>query len=32
LVIGFTPIGAAMNFLGFSPMKALVWAGVVHGF
>jgi NRAMP (natural resistance-associated macrophage protein)-like metal ion transporter len=31
-VIAFTLIGAAMNFLGFNPMKALVWAGVVQGF
>jgi NRAMP (natural resistance-associated macrophage protein)-like metal ion transporter len=31
-VIGFTLIGVAMNFLGFNPMKALVWAGVVQGF
>jgi Mn2+/Fe2+ NRAMP family transporter len=31
-VIGFTMIGAALNFLGFNPMKALVWAGVVQGF
>jgi NRAMP (natural resistance-associated macrophage protein)-like metal ion transporter len=31
-IIGFTLIGVAMNFLGFNPMKALVWAGVVQGF
>ncbi|MFL5270118.1 MAG: NRAMP family divalent metal transporter [Stellaceae bacterium] len=31
-IIGFTVIGVAMNFLGFNPMKALVWAGVVQGF
>ncbi|MFL5266930.1 MAG: NRAMP family divalent metal transporter [Stellaceae bacterium] len=31
-VIGLTLIGVAMNFLGFNPMKALVWAGVVQGF
>lgn len=31
-VIVFTLIGAAMNFLGFNPMKTLVWAGVVQGF
>ena len=31
-VIAFTLIGVAMNFLGFNPMKALVWAGVVQGF
>lgn len=31
-IVGFTLIGIAMNFLGFNPMKALVWAGVVQGF
>jgi NRAMP (natural resistance-associated macrophage protein)-like metal ion transporter len=31
-VIAFTLIGVVMNFLGFNPMKALVWAGVVQGF
>jgi Mn2+/Fe2+ NRAMP family transporter len=31
-IIGFTVIGVTMNFLGFNPMKALVWAGVVQGF
>jgi len=31
-IIGFTLIGVAMNFLGFNPMRALVWAGVVQGF
>jgi NRAMP (natural resistance-associated macrophage protein)-like metal ion transporter len=28
----FTLLGAALNFLGFNPMKALVVAGVVQGF
>jgi NRAMP (natural resistance-associated macrophage protein)-like metal ion transporter len=28
----FTLIGVLMNFLGFNPMRALVWAGVVQGF
>jgi Mn2+/Fe2+ NRAMP family transporter len=28
----FTGIAMAMNFLGFNPMKALVWAGIVQGF
>ena len=28
----FTLVGALMNFLGFNPMQALVWAGVVQGF
>jgi NRAMP (natural resistance-associated macrophage protein)-like metal ion transporter len=27
-----TLIGVLMNFLGFNPMRALVWAGVVQGF
>lgn len=31
-VAGFTLVGVALNFLGFNPMKALVWAGVVQGF
>jgi Mn2+/Fe2+ NRAMP family transporter len=31
-VIAFTRIGVAMNFFGFNPMRALVWAGVVQGF
>ena len=31
-IAGFTLLGAALNFLGFNPMKALVVAGVVQGF
>lgn len=31
-IIGFTAVAAAMNFFGFNPMKALVWAGIVQGF
>ena len=31
-IVGFTAIAIAMNFLGFNPMKALVWSGVVQGF
>jgi NRAMP (natural resistance-associated macrophage protein)-like metal ion transporter len=31
-IAGFTLLGAAMNFLGFNPMKALVLAGIVQGF
>ncbi len=27
-----TLIGVGMNFLGFNPMRSLVWAGVVQGF
>jgi Mn2+/Fe2+ NRAMP family transporter len=28
----FTVIAIGLNFLGFNPMKALVWSGVVQGF
>ncbi len=31
-ITAFTLIGVLMNFLGFNPMQALVWAGVVQGF
>jgi Mn2+/Fe2+ NRAMP family transporter len=31
-IAGFTLLAAAMNFLGFNPMKALVLAGIVQGF
>jgi Mn2+/Fe2+ NRAMP family transporter len=31
-IVGFTLLGAGMNFLGFNPMKALVIAGIVQGF
>jgi Mn2+/Fe2+ NRAMP family transporter len=27
-----TLIAVLLNFLGFNPMKALVWSGVVQGF
>jgi NRAMP (natural resistance-associated macrophage protein)-like metal ion transporter len=27
-----TAVAVVLNFLGFNPMKALVWAGVVQGF
>jgi Mn2+/Fe2+ NRAMP family transporter len=27
-----TVVAVALNFLGFNPMKALVWSGVVQGF
>ncbi|OWV92822.1 hypothetical protein ATY81_16885 [Rhizobium sp. R72] len=27
-----TAVAIAMNFLGFNPMKALVWSGIVQGF
>jgi NRAMP (natural resistance-associated macrophage protein)-like metal ion transporter len=32
LVVAFTVIAVAMNFLGFNPMKALVYSGIVQGF
>jgi Mn2+/Fe2+ NRAMP family transporter len=32
LIVGFTAIAVAMNFLGFNPMKALVYSGIVQGF
>ena len=31
-IAGFTLLAMAMNFLGFNPMKALVFSGVVQGF
>jgi len=31
-ITGFTAIAIGLNFLGFNPMKALVYAGVVQGF
>lgn len=31
-VSGFTAIAVILNFLGFNPMHALVWSGVVQGF
>ena len=31
-IVGFTFLGMGMNFLGFNPMKALVFSGVVQGF
>jgi NRAMP (natural resistance-associated macrophage protein)-like metal ion transporter len=32
LIVGFTTIAIGMNFLGFNPMKALVYSGIVQGF
>ena len=32
LIAGFTAIAMSVNFLGFNPMKALVFAGIVQGF
>jgi Mn2+/Fe2+ NRAMP family transporter len=31
-IVGFTGIAMGLNFLGFNPMKALVWSGIVQGF
>ncbi|HEX2134456.1 MAG TPA: divalent metal cation transporter, partial [Microvirga sp.] len=31
-IAGFTVIAVGLNFLGFNPMKALVWSGIVQGF
>jgi NRAMP (natural resistance-associated macrophage protein)-like metal ion transporter len=31
-IAGFTVLAMGMNFLGFNPMKALVFSGVVQGF
>lgn len=31
-IAGFTVVAVALNFAGFNPMRALVWAGVVQGF
>jgi NRAMP (natural resistance-associated macrophage protein)-like metal ion transporter len=30
-VAGFTAVAVVLNFLGFNPFKALVWAGIVQG-
>lgn len=32
LIAGFTVIAIGLNFLGFNPMKALVYSGIVQGF
>jgi Mn2+/Fe2+ NRAMP family transporter len=32
LIVAFTVIAIVMNFLGFNPMKALVYSGIVQGF
>ncbi len=31
-IAAVTVLAAALNFLGFNPMKALVWSGIVQGF
>ncbi len=32
IIAAVTALAVAMNFLGFNPMKALVWSGIVQGF
>jgi Mn2+/Fe2+ NRAMP family transporter len=31
-ITAFTAVALGMNFLGFNPMKALVYSGIVQGF
>ncbi len=31
-IAAVTALAVALNFLGFNPMKALVWSGIVQGF
>jgi Mn2+/Fe2+ NRAMP family transporter len=31
-IAGVTVLAVLLNFLGFNPMKALVWSGIVQGF
>jgi Mn2+/Fe2+ NRAMP family transporter len=32
IILVVTVLAAALNFLGFNPMRALVWSGIVQGF
>ena len=32
LIVIVTALAVALNFLGFNPMRALVWSGIVQGF
>ncbi|MFO1207082.1 MAG: divalent metal cation transporter [Burkholderiales bacterium] len=32
VIAAFTAVATGLNLLGFNPMKALVWAGIVQGF
>lgn len=32
LIVLVTVVAVALNFLGFNPMRALVWSGIVQGF
>jgi Mn2+/Fe2+ NRAMP family transporter len=31
-IVGVTALAVGINFLGFNPMRVLVWAGIVQGF
>jgi NRAMP (natural resistance-associated macrophage protein)-like metal ion transporter len=31
-IVGFTALAVGLNFLGFNPMKALVWSAIIQGF
>jgi NRAMP (natural resistance-associated macrophage protein)-like metal ion transporter len=31
-IMGVTAVAISLNFIGFNPMKALVWSGIVQGF
>ena len=32
IIVAVTVLAVAMNFLGFNPMRMLVWSGIVQGF
>ncbi|HEY0413418.1 MAG TPA: Nramp family divalent metal transporter [Allosphingosinicella sp.] len=32
VIAAVTALGVGLNFLGFNPMRALVWSGIVQGF
>jgi Mn2+/Fe2+ NRAMP family transporter len=32
VIVGVTVVAVGLNFLGFNPMRALVWSGIVQGF
>lgn len=32
VIVAVTAVAVALNFLGFNPMKVLVWSGIVQGF
>ena len=32
MIVLVTLVAVGLNFLGFNPMKALVWSGIVQGF